>query len=1010
MPDTVKVFVSYSHQDAQYLKENSLLGFLKGLETEGVEFWTDREIDAGELWDDVIKANLQDSQIALVLVSQGFLDSEYCQNVEITALLENKTHVIPILLSPCEWQRHAWLSSRQCLPTASETIEEDYSDEGRCKRLFLEIREQLRKRAEIIRQTVSAAPEFARYYQGRIDQWSTPRYALDKRFVKLTLLLDQGEEAQGPRWAAQERKFQDLREVLANVPNQALVLLGPPGSGKSTLLRHLEIDIARTILEGEAEDDLNDAPMTFFVPLNDYKPTQADAPLPLPKDWLAERWAAQYPDLPDLEDLLQARRLTLLLDALNEIPSAGDEPVRLWKDFLRELTRDTPNNRVIFSCRSLDYSASLSSKDLPVPQVRIEPLSDEQVRRFVERYCPEHGDQLWHNLEGSPQLELLRSPYYLKLLVAQTTEGEIPQGRAALFTGFVRQALRRELHADNPLFRPDDLLTQRDRQRITLARRWKTPWELPSRGILFDKLSILAYEMQAQRSENEAAQVRIAYDDALDILDHERDEDILKAGDALGVLEEDLGRDEALYVHQLLQEYFAARRLAIAPKPSLVKVEWRADRISPGLEETLAQIADSDPLPLPRRTGWEETTMLAAAMVDDPNAFLAELKHVNLQLAGRCAAQPDVAIAEDLESNLQGALIARTEDTQADLRARIVAGLALGELGDPRLERHQGPDGAYLRPPLIEISGGSYKIGSDEGHFEGEGPVHVVELKPFSIAKYPVTNAEWALFMKVGGYEEERWWVTEENRAWRRGESTAEGPKRQWHEDRRSLQKSFDQIRGWQQQGRITSKQADDWETIAQMNDDAFEALLDEWYPSGRQTQPAFWNDDAFNNHVQPVVGISWYEARAYCVWLSAQSGERYRLPSEGEWEAAARGRKGRRYAYGDEFDPACGNTFETHIRRTTPIGVFPGGETPDGLVDMTGNTWDWTSSLYKSYPYEATDGREDPLTGDGRRVVRGGSWNSNLVVARASARSGNDPSGRDDDVGFRLVCVSPIV
>ncbi|MCP4343187.1 MAG: formylglycine-generating enzyme family protein, partial [Desulfobulbaceae bacterium] len=103
--------------------------------------------------------------------------------------------------------------------------------------------------------------------------------------------------------------------------------------------------------------------------------------------------------------------------------------------------------------------------------------------------------------------------------------------------------------------------------------------------------------------------------------------------------------------------------------------------------------------------------------------------------------------------------------------------------------------------------------------------------------------------------------------------------------------KSFDQIRVWQQQGRITSKQADDWETIAQMNDDAFEALLDEWYPSGRQTQPAFWNDDAFNNPEQPVVGISWYEARAYCAWLSAQSDEPFRLPSEAEWEAATRGK-----------------------------------------------------------------------------------------------------------------------
>ena len=179
------------------------------------------------------------------------------------------------------------------------------------------------------------------------------------------------------------------------------------------------------------------------------------------------------------------------------------------------------------------------------------------------------------------------------------------------------------------------------------------------------------------------------------------------------------------------------------------------------------------------------------------------------------------------------------------------------------------------------------------------------------------------------------------------------------------------------------------------MSDDDFEALLDEWYPAGRQTQPERWNDDAYNNPAQPVVGICWFEARAYCAWLSAQTGQRFRLPTEAEWEAAARGLPGRRYAFGDNFDPASCNTFETHIRSTTPIGVFPGGETPEGLVDMTGNTWDWTSSRYMDYPYNAADGREDPVTPGARRVVRGGSWGVAQVYARAASRGGLDPGLR---------------
>jgi formylglycine-generating enzyme required for sulfatase activity len=1009
MAEPIKVFVTYSHKDKEYLGENSLLDFLKGLEQEGVEFWTDREILTGDKWDAMIKTNLGISPIALVLVSQAFLDSEYCQS-EITTLRQNKAHLIPVILSPCEWERHEWLSSRQFLPGGDETVEEHYADPGRRKRIFLQIRKQLWERVSIIRRMAVECPSLADYYEDCIERWSGARYAVDKRFVQLTLLMDQGEEAQGPRWAAHgERKFRDLGEVLAQVPDQAIVLLGPPGSGKSTLLRRFELENAKAYLEQGSTSDLRCARVTFFIPLNAYKAGGAGKSLPIPRDWLSERWKKSYPDLPPMETLLREKRLTLLLDALNEIPHPGDGPVRQWKDFLQELARDFPGNRVVFSCRSLDYSASLSSKDLPVPQVRIEPLSDKQVEEFVGLYCPEHGAEIWRNLKGTRQLELLRSPYYLKLLVEQSGEGEIPKGRAALFTGFVRQALRREIDADNSLFQPNDLLKERDRLRLIQARNWRTPHELPNCGILIDRLGRLAYEMQKRRSEQEASQLRIPYDDALEMLEHERAEDILKAGEALGVLEEDLGRDEVLYVHQLLQEYFAARRFAAGAKTELVSTEWRVGRVSPTLEETLARIADSDPLPLLPTTGWEETITLAAAMAKDPNRLIADLMEVNLPLAARCAAQPDVAIAGDLEQELKSTLIRRTEDTGADLRARIAAGLALGGLGDPRLVHGRGPDGEYLLPPLIEIPGGRYLIGSDEGLYDDEASAHSIDLEPFLLGRFPVTNAEWVLFMKAGGYEDECWWVTEEARAWQRGEGTAEGPKRQRREDRQYLQKNLTEIRVWHQQGRITSEQADSYEAIARMDEAEFEALLEKWYPPGRKTEPDSWNDDAFNSPAQPVVGISWFEARAYCGWLADQTGRPFRLPTEAEWEAAARGKGGRRYAYGDDFDAGLCNTFETHIRHTSPVGVFPGGETPEGLVDMAGNTWDWTGSLYRPYPYDATDGREDPVSGDGRRAVRGGSWNHNQPLARAAYRDYRAPNYRLDLLGVRLACSSPI-
>jgi len=834
------------------------------------------------------------------------------------------------------------------------------------------------------------------FYRDSIARWSHPRYALDTRFVQLTLLRDQGETAQGPRWQASER-FGALDEVLERVPDQAIVLLGPPGSGKSTLLRHYAMDQARAVLDRTDAGSGAAAPFCFWLSLNDYTAAQPGEPLPPPQDWLEACWARANPDLSSLTTLLRERRLTLLLDALNEIPHRGGEAVRLWKDFLQMLDRDYRGNRVVFSCRSLDYSASLSSKELTVPQVRIEPLSDAQVQEFVELYCPEYAATLWANLEGSPQLDLLRTPYYLKLLVEQTVSGEIPLGRAALFTGFVRQALKREVDGDHPLFQAGDLLAEHDLRRLTQGR-WRSACELPRRGVLFDRLSALAYEMQRQRDATEASQVRIDLDEALEIVDHERARDIVDAGIALGVLDEDLGREELLYVHQLLQEYFAAHRLAAAPEAALVQVEWRADRLSPSLQETLAGLADADPLPPLSTTGWEETTVLAAAMVDKPDAFVSDLMAVHLPLAGRCAAQPDVEVTDALKDRLRWRLVERCQDADADLRARIAAGVALGELGDPRFERRTGPEGAYLLPPLVEVPAGTYTIGSDEGHYNDESPVHQVDLAAFYIGKFPVTNAEWGLFMQSGGYEDERWWVTEADWAWQRGDSTAEGPKRQWREYRDWVKADFDAFR---QRPNVTSLQIEQRERMIQMSEEEVEEGLNQLYPSGRQARPANWNDDAYNHPSQPVVGICWHEARAYCAWLSAQTGHDFRLPTEAEWEAAARGMEGRRYAYGNDYDSARCNTFETHIRRTTPIGVFPGGETPDpaGIVDMTGNVWDWTSSLYEPYPYNAADGREAPSADELDKSISPGlscgfKHHSQTLPLISKAPTGDAPCG----------------
>ena len=160
---SIKIFISYSHKDQNYLADDSLLGYLKGLESEDVEFWWDEKINAGEKWDEKIRLKLEETNIALVLVSQWFLDSHYCKDTEISSFLKSSLEkgliIIPVILSACEWNRHEWLASRQFFPAGHETVEEHYKDPGKQKRLFAKIRESLRTHVEIIKKPGSIRTE-----------------------------------------------------------------------------------------------------------------------------------------------------------------------------------------------------------------------------------------------------------------------------------------------------------------------------------------------------------------------------------------------------------------------------------------------------------------------------------------------------------------------------------------------------------------------------------------------------------------------------------------------------------------------------------------------------------------------------------------------------------------------------------------------------------------------------------------------------------------------------------
>jgi formylglycine-generating enzyme required for sulfatase activity len=223
---------------------------------------------------------------------------------------------------------------------------------------------------------------------------------------------------------------------------------------------------------------------------------------------------------------------------------------------------------------------------------------------------------------------------------------------------------------------------------------------------------------------------------------------------------------------------------------------------------------------------------------------------------------------------------------------------------------------------------------------EREQPIHRVYLDEFMIGKYPVTNEEFKSFIENNGYQNEEFWPHE----------------------------------GWQ------------------------------WRERENISEPRYWHDRKWNGLNFPVVGVSWYEAASYANWLSKVTGKPYRLPTEAEWEKAARGTDGRKYPWGNEFDKNSCNSGESELNRTSPVGIFPKGKSPYGCFDMIGNVWEWCADWYdvKYYPKSPGMNPQGPSSGS-LRMSRGGSWFDVAQFCSCAVRHSVLPAVHSDNLGFRL-------
>jgi formylglycine-generating enzyme required for sulfatase activity len=785
---------------------------------------------------------------------------------------------------------------------------------------------------------------------------------------------------EGPEAHIMTEPLADITEAIHK--HCAFVILGEPGAGKTTTLQKIAFEAARALLAG------GPGRVPLFVRLS--QQGERD-----PFAFLRDEWERRTGS--DLADALAAGRVLLLADGINELPrEERAERLKAWRLFAADCAGA---NQVVFSGREKDYAG-----ELDLPRVRVEPLDDARIAGYLRQHEAEGLGALLDDPRTRLR-DMARNPFNLSLLVYAYRSNQREMGnRGRLLEWFAGELFAREER---------------------LAHRGWLP-----RAAQIAALAQLAFAMQAlgESTTLPLKTARAALPPAVEMDGEEvaiRPADLLRFARAATILDPATEPDVRFY-HHLLQEYFAALELlrrfedpSAGPGQALAGL-WASPRLA--AEMPPASVGEWDALPEPPASGWEVTTILACGLARDPARLIDAARPHNPSLAGRCLDEAGILPPPDVAEKTRADLLADLYNPAVHLRARLRAGFVLGRIGDPRLAPQVVDGVKVIVPQMVSVPAGRYAIGSaagDSGAYDDERPQHSVDLPAFEIGRWPVTNAEYACFIEAGGYRDEHWWTTDLARRWLAGEDVTGGPLTIWLDIWRFLQTNADWKERLERTGSYSPGDLEAYEYVAGLDEDGLKAWLSKSLAGKSRQQPQWWEDAERNNPAQPVVGVTWFEARAYCAWLSAVTGRLYRLPGEAEWEAAARGLPApvhgdgggvRAYPWGNEWDAAKANTIEGRVLKPSPVGAYAtaGGLGPFGTEDQAGNVWEWTGSLYRPYPYRAADC--EAAEAEGERTVRGGSWEDARNDARCACRDRLAPGyflyGL---IGFRVLSPGPI-
>jgi len=745
-------------------------------------------------------------------------------------------------------------------------------------------------------------------------------------------------------------------------PPCSAFVIGDAGVGKTTVMRRLALSLFHRLKNGE-----ENAPLPLFVRLDkieDY--IKEEQSIHQGKKALLRYIADHLKSRINHESDISAAAieqcetpLQIMLDGLDEIPSATirEQLILVIREFVQGQTCN-----IILTSRPTAVDAALI-KTSALREIRLLELTSTQTNEFVDKFFeiynyPKSGTADSAKFKSALELsdaamQFAGNPLYLTVMILMHKKNEVlPNKRLELYAEFYQMLL---LQRSTGPFKGK----QADRPILRIQDEKLIQW---GDAVYTRLLQWIAYLTHS----NDADSVSIQKKYVLDAIQKEDLQQELKlispdilAERFINFADEELGllvsRGQFYgFSHRSLQEFLTAMHLADYQK-------------EPSIEQFWAEQA------LKKPDRWMEVARLLFCKILDKKFFATWVRNISDTKDPRVIHLIQ-SIIFDLEEffpggggiqsqkdDVQKALISRRDKSHSSPDLFLACSDALGSMDAPAI--------SIADPPVVKLEAQKPFTMGDNDFRSDTKPEFKAVLSPYYMGQYPVTNREFAEFTNDGGYSDEKYW--------------------------HSSYKMF-----------------------------AFDGS--KFLEDLKNKTPEYWDDDRFGKKrpLVPVVGVSWYEAMAYCNWWKEKYGAAWakkhghknimvRLPTEAEWEFAARGYHGRKYSWGKEdIEPDRCNFDSSNLGRTSTVGSYPRGKTPDtDLYDMTGNVWEWCIDWYDEKFYESCQKQgvvENPVCAreGSYRVLRGGCWFFNAQACRSAYRYFNAPVNRYLYIGFRLVFV----